>query len=322
MPSICGCSAIRVSPASSSSSGSESRSRSWSIAFNASARYIAPVSRFRNPNRRARCAASVLLPAPAGPSIAITGRVRRATSAASSGFAAEVVLIAYSPAAASSVRRASPRNSCRRTDPRACLRNSSAVPLPCRETHLHPAAYTPASVPHRILCRRRPRCLRKLPLVRIRRSRLVRPLRQRPLPAIFNARRKRPLRKTPRPTLRTARRISPLRETPLARPRRIRLLRERPLTTTVTLTWRVRLLRIRPLPATLARRIRPLRKRLLPTLPARREYGALPRTSTALCPKRLRSKRLRSKRSWPQKASPPPAFAPKLRGFASPAGRS
>ena len=47
-----------------------------SSAFRASARYIAPVSRLRNPKRRARCAASVLLPAPAGPSIAITGRRR------------------------------------------------------------------------------------------------------------------------------------------------------------------------------------------------------------------------------------------------------
>ena len=52
-------------PHSSSSGASSSKSRSFSIAFNASARYIAPVSRFRNPNRRARCAASVLFPAPA-----------------------------------------------------------------------------------------------------------------------------------------------------------------------------------------------------------------------------------------------------------------
>ena len=35
---------------------------------------MAPVSRLRKPKRRARCAAMVLLPAPAGPSMAITGR--------------------------------------------------------------------------------------------------------------------------------------------------------------------------------------------------------------------------------------------------------
>jgi hypothetical protein len=42
--------------------------------LSAKARYIAPVSRFRKPKRRARWAARVLLPAPAGPSMAMTGR--------------------------------------------------------------------------------------------------------------------------------------------------------------------------------------------------------------------------------------------------------
>src|ERR1700722_17666185 len=44
---------------------------SFSIAFSASARYIAPLSRFTYPNLRARREAMVLLPAPAGPSMAM-----------------------------------------------------------------------------------------------------------------------------------------------------------------------------------------------------------------------------------------------------------
>src|SRR5579864_4790598 len=53
------------------SAASSSNEASRSIAFNASARYIAPLSRFTYPSFRASREAIVLLPAPAGPSMAI-----------------------------------------------------------------------------------------------------------------------------------------------------------------------------------------------------------------------------------------------------------
>ena len=54
-----------------SSAGSSSNEASHSIARSASARYIAPLSRFTYPSLRASRDAIVLLPAPAGPSMAI-----------------------------------------------------------------------------------------------------------------------------------------------------------------------------------------------------------------------------------------------------------
>src|ERR1700722_3063574 len=50
---------------------SSSKEMSLSIALSASARYIAPLSRFTYPNFRANREAMVLLPAPAGPSMAM-----------------------------------------------------------------------------------------------------------------------------------------------------------------------------------------------------------------------------------------------------------
>ena len=62
---------MRECSASFSRAGSSSKERSFSIAFRASARYIAPLSRFTYPSFRASREAIVLLPAPAGPSMAI-----------------------------------------------------------------------------------------------------------------------------------------------------------------------------------------------------------------------------------------------------------
>jgi hypothetical protein len=67
------------SPTSRSTASANSATRSTSagsmprrIAANVTARYIAPVSRYCNPRRAARARATVLLPAPAGPSMAMT----------------------------------------------------------------------------------------------------------------------------------------------------------------------------------------------------------------------------------------------------------
>src|ERR1700690_2583273 len=57
--------------ASFTSAASSSNEASFSIALSARARYMAPLSRFTYPNFRARRDAIVLLPAPAGPSMAI-----------------------------------------------------------------------------------------------------------------------------------------------------------------------------------------------------------------------------------------------------------
>src|ERR1035437_264568 len=62
---------MRAFSASLTSAPSSSNDASLSIAFSASARYIAPLSRFTYPSFRASREARVLLPAPAGPSMAI-----------------------------------------------------------------------------------------------------------------------------------------------------------------------------------------------------------------------------------------------------------
>src|ERR1700719_2989681 len=62
---------MRAFSASLRSAASSSNEASRSIAFNASARYIAPLSRFTYPSFRASREAIVLFPAPAGPSMAI-----------------------------------------------------------------------------------------------------------------------------------------------------------------------------------------------------------------------------------------------------------
>src|ERR1700735_4175728 len=60
--------------ARASSAGRSSSETFEASAFSAKARYIAPVSRLRRPKYRARWRAIVLLPAPAGPSMAMIGR--------------------------------------------------------------------------------------------------------------------------------------------------------------------------------------------------------------------------------------------------------
>src|SRR5580704_16046624 len=62
---------MRECSASFTRAASSSKDRSFTIAFSASARYMAPLSRFTYPSLRASRDAIVLLPAPAGPSIAI-----------------------------------------------------------------------------------------------------------------------------------------------------------------------------------------------------------------------------------------------------------
>src|SRR5580698_11196628 len=62
---------MRDSCANFTSAASSSKDRSFTIAFSASARYIAPLSRFTYPSLRASREAIVLLPAPAGPSMAM-----------------------------------------------------------------------------------------------------------------------------------------------------------------------------------------------------------------------------------------------------------
>src|SRR6185312_11985073 len=81
LPSICGSSVIFDINARSTRTASSSTSTSFSMAFSARARYMAPLSMLRYPNRRARREASVLLPAPAGPSMAITNPRRAGASA-------------------------------------------------------------------------------------------------------------------------------------------------------------------------------------------------------------------------------------------------
>src|SRR5882724_7014586 len=66
-----GSSLIRVLCAGLTRAGSSSKEISHSIAFRARARYMAPLSRFTYPSLRARRDAMVLLPAPAGPSMAM-----------------------------------------------------------------------------------------------------------------------------------------------------------------------------------------------------------------------------------------------------------
>src|ERR1700685_77218 len=62
---------MRVSCASVTSASAASGEILWRSAFNASARYIAPVSTYTYPSNAATRRASVLLPEPTGPSIAI-----------------------------------------------------------------------------------------------------------------------------------------------------------------------------------------------------------------------------------------------------------
>src|SRR5712691_10540475 len=70
-PPILGSSSMRDSSASLSRAASSSKEVSDLIAFRASARYMAPLSRLTYPSLRARREAIVLLPAPAGPSMAM-----------------------------------------------------------------------------------------------------------------------------------------------------------------------------------------------------------------------------------------------------------
>src|ERR1700722_1878908 len=62
---------MRECSASFTRAASSSNDKSLSIAFRAKARYIAPLSRLTYPNLRASRDAIVLLPAPAGPSMAM-----------------------------------------------------------------------------------------------------------------------------------------------------------------------------------------------------------------------------------------------------------
>src|SRR5262249_7959796 len=71
LPSPCGRNSIRDRRASSARASPSSSATCFSIAFSANARYMAPVSILTYPYLLARSAASVLLPEPAGPSIAM-----------------------------------------------------------------------------------------------------------------------------------------------------------------------------------------------------------------------------------------------------------